>query len=60
MIFTKCTPRKRSSRRRCNFRYAAVRRLWYNEPNAIGNAINYAKFYSRSNDAVIRVCDSVS
>jgi hypothetical protein len=28
-------------------------RLWYGEPNAIG----YAKFYSRSHDAVIRVYD---
>ena len=25
------------------------------EPNAIENAINYAKFFSRSHDAVIRV-----
>ena len=30
-------------------------RLWHGEPNAIGNAINYAKFRSRSDDAVIRV-----
>jgi hypothetical protein len=30
-------------------------RLWYGEPNAIANAIGYAKFYSRSHDAVIRV-----
>ena len=28
-------------------------RLWYGEPNAVG----YAKFYSRSHDAVIRVYD---
>jgi hypothetical protein len=28
-------------------------RLWYAEPNAISNAINYAKFFSRSHDAVI-------
>jgi len=28
-------------------------RLWYGEPNAIG----YAKFFSRSHDAVIRVFD---
>ena len=27
------------------------------EPNAISNAIGYAKFYSRSHDAVIRVYD---
>ena len=32
-------------------------RLWYGEPNAITNAINYAKFFSRSHDAVIRVYD---
>jgi hypothetical protein len=30
-------------------------RLWYGEPNAISNAIEYAKFNSRSHDAVIRV-----
>jgi hypothetical protein len=33
-------------------------RLWYGEPNAVGNAIGYAKFRSRSHDAVIRVYDS--
>ena len=33
------------------------RGLWYAEPNAIGNAIGYAKFRSRSHDAVIRVYD---
>jgi hypothetical protein len=32
-------------------------RLWYGEPDAVSNAINYAKFYSRSHDAVIRVYD---
>jgi hypothetical protein len=32
-------------------------RLWYGESNAIGNAIGYAKFRSRSHDAVIRVYD---
>jgi hypothetical protein len=26
--------------------------------NAVGNAIDYARFYSRSYDAVIRVCDA--
>jgi hypothetical protein len=31
--------------------------LWYGEPNAITNAIGYAKFYSRSHDALIRVYD---
>src|SRR6266496_3041216 len=33
-------------------------RLWYSEPDAISNAIGYAKFYSRSHAAVIRVYDS--
>ena len=28
-------------------------RLWYGEPHAINNAVDYAKFYSRSHDAVI-------
>ena len=32
--------------------------LWYGEPNAITNAVNYARFYSRSHRAVIRVYDS--
>jgi hypothetical protein len=31
--------------------------LWYAGPNAISNAINYAKFRSRSHHAVIRVYD---
>ena len=30
-------------------------RLWYGEPNAVSNAINYAKFFSRSHHAVVRV-----
>ena len=34
-------------------------RLWYGEPNAISNAIGYAKFRSRSLDAVICVYDEV-
>jgi len=33
-------------------------RLWFGEPNAITNAIRYAKFCSRSHDAVIRLCDA--
>ena len=33
-------------------------RLLYGEPNAISNAIGYAQFYSRSDDAVIRVYDA--
>ena len=32
-------------------------RLWYGEPNAISNAIGYAKFRSRSHHVVIRVYD---
>jgi hypothetical protein len=32
-------------------------RLWYGQPDAISNAIGYAKFFSRSHDAVIRVYD---
>jgi hypothetical protein len=32
-------------------------RLWYDQPNAVNNAIGYAKFFSRSHDAVIRVFD---
>jgi hypothetical protein len=30
-------------------------RLWYAQPNAVANAVGYARFYSRSHDAVIRV-----
>ena len=33
-------------------------RLWYGEPGAVGNAIDYARFRSRSHDAVIRVYDA--
>jgi hypothetical protein len=32
-------------------------RLWYGEPNAVSNAIAYAKFYSRSHPAIIRAYD---
>jgi hypothetical protein len=32
-------------------------RLWYGQPNAISNAVGYAKFFSRSHDAVICVYD---
>ena len=39
---------------------AAVRAaVWYAEPNAVANAIGYAKFFSRSRDAVIRVYDEM-
>jgi hypothetical protein len=33
-------------------------RLWYGEPNAASNAIGYAKFRSRSCNAVIGVYDA--
>jgi hypothetical protein len=32
-------------------------KLRYSEPNAASNAIGYAKFFSRSHNAVIRVYD---
>ena len=32
-------------------------RLWYAEPNAISNAISFAKFNSRSHHVVIHVYD---
>jgi len=32
-------------------------RLWYGEPDAISNAIDYAKFFSRSHNAAICVYD---
>ena len=31
--------------------------MWYGERNAISNAIDYTKFFSRSHDAMIRVCN---
>jgi hypothetical protein len=31
---------------------------WYSEPDATSNASNYAKFFSRSDNAVIRVYDN--
>ncbi len=31
--------------------------LWYSGPNAVSNAIGFAKFFSRSHDALIRVYD---
>jgi hypothetical protein len=32
-------------------------RLRFDEPNAVSNAVDYAKFRSRSHDALIRVYD---
>jgi hypothetical protein len=31
--------------------------LWYGDTNAVTNAVDYAKHYSRSHDVVIRVYD---
>jgi hypothetical protein len=31
--------------------------LWFEEPDAIGNAVSYAKFFSRSQPAIIRLFD---
>jgi hypothetical protein len=35
-------------------------RLWYGKPNAVSNATGYAKFFSRSHGAVIRVYDDAA
>ena len=51
------TPAQRSSRRRSDSDALPFGALWYGEPNALANAIGYAKFFSRSHDAVIRVYD---
>jgi hypothetical protein len=32
--------------------------LWYGEPNAVENGVSYAKFFTRSHHAVIRVYDA--
>ena len=34
-----------------------IGRLWYDGPTAVAKAIGYAKHFSRSDDAVIRVYD---
>ena len=49
--------RQRSDKRGVNLISDALPfgRLWYGEPDAISNAIGYAKFYSRSHRAVIRL-----
>ena len=52
-------PAQRYTRRRSALRCAPLRRLWYGEPDAITNAIGYAKFRSRSHGAVIRVYDEI-
>jgi hypothetical protein len=33
-------------------------RLWYGGPDAVSNAVGYAKFYSRAHGAVIHVYDA--
>ena len=35
-------------------------RLWYGEPNAISNAIDYAKYRSRSHLTVFRIYDELA
>ena len=35
-----------------------LKRLWDGDANAVANAVDYAKFYSRSHGAVIRVYDA--
>ena len=47
----------RSGRSECTFTMP-FGWLWYGEPDAVSNAIDYAKFYCRSHDAVIRVYDA--
>ncbi len=51
--------RPRSDERGCDLTSDALPfgRLWYRGPKAIRDAIGYAKFFSRSHDAVIRVYD---
>jgi hypothetical protein len=55
--FTKCRPR--IDKRGVDLISDALPfgRLWYGDPDAISNAIGYAKFFSRSHNAVIRVYD---
>ena len=52
-------PRPRKDKRGVDLISDALpfRRLWYGEPNAISNAVDYAKFRNRSYNAVIRVYD---
>ena len=54
-----CEVRPRKDRRGVNLISDALPfgRLWCGEPDAISNAIDYAKFRSRSCNAVIRVYD---
>jgi hypothetical protein len=65
-LFTLSTPRQNETRRFWRKDKRGVDlisdvlpfgRLWYGEPDAISNAIAYAKFFSRSHHALIRVYD---
>lgn len=31
--------------------------LWYGEPNAVNNAVNYARFFSGTSETVVKVYD---
>ena len=48
-----------STRRPSDFRCVAIRSAGYGEPDAVSNAVDCAKFRSRSHDAVIRIYDEV-
>jgi hypothetical protein len=51
-------PAQRSSRRQSISDALPSGCLWYGEPDAVSNAIGYAKHYSRSHGCVIRVYDA--
>ncbi len=55
--FSKCGPRKDHRGVDLISDVLPFDRLWYGELSAIRNAIEYAKFYSCTHDAVIRVYD---
>jgi len=49
---------RRARKRKRIFVNSLDRNEWYGPPDAASNAIGYAKFHSRSHDAVIRVYDA--
>ena len=51
-------PAQRQTRHRSDFRCAAILSAVVRRPNAVSNAVDCAKFYSRSHRAVIRVYDA--
>jgi hypothetical protein len=57
MTFTKCTRAKAHRGVDVISDVLPFGALWYGERNAASNAIRYAKFRSRSHNAVIRVYD---